>query len=78
VSGMMIPPLVFSSSSTRFTMIRSCKGLIFIFYLSFLHYGSSTFADKNEKKKSSFPFFFYFLWILYGTRLLKSLMFLTG
>ena len=29
VSGMMIPPLVFSSSSIRLTMTRSCKGLIF-------------------------------------------------
>src|SRR6185503_5584242 len=29
VSGMMIPPLLFSSSSIRLTMIRSCKGLIF-------------------------------------------------
>ena len=33
VSGMMIPPLLFSSSSTRLTMTRSCKGLIFTFCL---------------------------------------------
>src|SRR3972149_4340445 len=29
LSGMMIPPLLFPSSSIRFTMTRSCKGLIF-------------------------------------------------
>ena len=30
VSGMMIPPLVFSSSSTRLTRMRSCSGRIFM------------------------------------------------
>jgi hypothetical protein len=30
VSGMMIPPLVFASSSSRFTITLSCNGLIFI------------------------------------------------
>src|SRR5207248_1697141 len=30
VSGMMIPPFVFSSSCTRLTITRSCKGLIFM------------------------------------------------
>ena len=30
VSGMMIPPLVFASSSMRFTRIRSCSGRIFM------------------------------------------------
>ena len=29
-SGIMIPPLVISSSSILFTIIRSCNGLIFI------------------------------------------------
>src|SRR5688572_2712013 len=33
LSGMMIPPLVFSSSARRFTMIRSCKGRMFIGFL---------------------------------------------
>src|SRR6186713_96726 len=30
VSGMMIPPLVFSSSCTRLTITRSCRGRIFM------------------------------------------------
>src|SRR5713101_5740487 len=30
VSGMMMPPLVFSSSEMRFRMMRSCRGRIFI------------------------------------------------
>ena len=34
VSGMMIPPLVFSSSSTRFTRTRSPSGRNFIFEFS--------------------------------------------
>ena len=34
VSGMKMPPLVFSSSSTRLTTTRSCNGLIFILLIS--------------------------------------------
>src|SRR5207244_4378605 len=35
VSGMMIPPFVFSSSCTRLTITRSCKGRIFMMIFSF-------------------------------------------
>jgi len=40
VSGMMMPPAVFSSSSTRRIRTRSCNGRNFIGRISLHHYGA--------------------------------------
>jgi hypothetical protein len=49
VSGMMIPPLVFSSDSSHFAKTRSCNGLIGMFFLLLLGLAAPGRGDADDR-----------------------------